>query len=115
MRDGMLGEQIVREEQFGLVIQFFKEGGQEGVVEAAGSKDEVPIDLALRIGRRDVTVEEVIEPAWVGVPAQFVGQGPGSSHLEKFGLGFPRGGCRQYADAERIDRKSTRLNSSHLG
>ena len=65
--DGVLGEEVIGQEQLGLVVELLEEVRQQGVVETAGGEDEVAIDLALRIRRRNAADEEVIEPGGVGV------------------------------------------------
>jgi hypothetical protein len=100
--DGVLGEEVIGQEQLGLVVEFLEEVRQQGVVETAGGEDEVAIDFALRIRRRDAAIEEVIEPAGVGVGLQLLGQGSGAGELEQLGLGLRRAGRREDAGTERM-------------
>ena len=100
--DGVLGEDVIGQEQLGFVVEFLEEVWQQGVVEAAGGKDEGAIDLALRIRRRDAAVEEVIEPGGVGVGLQFLRQGSRAGELEQFGLRLVGGGRGEDAGAKRM-------------
>ena len=70
------------------------------MVKSAGAEDEVAINLALRIGRRDAAIEEVIEPGGVGVGLQLLGQGSGAGELEQLGLRLRRTGRSEDAGAE---------------
>ena len=104
--DGVLGEEVIGQEQLGLVVEFLKEVRQQGVVKPAGGEDEVAIDFALRIragsGGGDATVEEVIEPGGVGVGLQLFGQGSGAGQLEQLRLCLRRAGRREDASAKRM-------------
>jgi hypothetical protein len=100
--DGVLGEEVVGQEQLGLVVELLEEVRQQGVVKTAGGEDEVAIDFALGIRRRDAAIEEVIEPGGVGVGLQLLGQGAGAGELEQFGLGLRRAGRGEDAGTERM-------------
>ena len=62
MHDGVFREQIIRQKQFGLVVQLLKHVRQQSVIEAAGGQNQVTINFALRIGRRNAAVKQIIEP-----------------------------------------------------
>ena len=47
--DGVLGEEVIGQEQLGLVVELLEKVRQQGVVKAAGGEHEMAIDLALRI------------------------------------------------------------------
>ncbi len=92
VEDGVLGEEVIGQEEFRLIIELLEEIGQQGVVEMAGGKEEVPIDLPLGIRRRDVPIEKAIDPLEMGVGMQFRGQSAGAGELEKFRLDLCRAG-----------------------
>ncbi len=100
--DGVLGEEVIGQEQLGLVVEFLEEVRQQRVVETAGGEDEVAIDLPLRIRRRDATIEEIIEPGGIGVGLQFLGQGSGAGEFEQLRLRLRSAGRREDAGAERM-------------
>ena len=68
--DGVLGEEVIGQEQFGLVVEFLEEVRQQGVVETAGGEDEVAIDFALGVSGRQCPVEQAVEPGGISVAGQ---------------------------------------------
>ena len=72
------------------------------MVETAGGEDEVAIDFALRIRRRDAAIEEVIEPGGVGVALELGRHAPGAGELQELRLGLRGAGGREDAGAERM-------------
>ena len=100
--DGVLSEEVIGQEQLGLVVEFLEEVRQEGVVETAGGEDEMAINFALRIRRRDAAIEEIIEPGGVGVGLQFLGQGSGAGELEQLGLRLRCAGGSEDTGTERM-------------
>jgi hypothetical protein len=68
--DRMLGQEVVGQEQLRVVVEFFEEDGQDGVVEPASRENKVPVDLALRVGGRQRTIEQAVESIRISVRHQ---------------------------------------------
>src|ERR1035441_700511 len=67
---GMFRKKIIRQEQFGLVIELLENVGQQLMVITAGGENKVSIHLTLWIRRRDVAIKEIVETVRVGVALQ---------------------------------------------
>lgn len=54
--DRMLGEEVIGQEQLGLVVEFLENIRQQSVIKTASGEDETAIDLALCVRRGDTTI-----------------------------------------------------------
>ena len=72
LHHGVLRQQIVRQQQFRLVVQPLKQVRQQGVIEPAGGQNQMTIDLALRVIRRNAAIEQPIQPVEGRVPLEFL-------------------------------------------